>query len=348
MKQNINKNNFRNLWNVEEDKILKLWYGKISVIEIDKKKLIPRHTIHSIRCRAKKLGFKSNLRQIKDTFDKQFFNNPNLISCYWAGFLAADGALIKKRNKTYTLQLALAEKDFEHLKKFKKSIKYTGEIRSFKNQCKIRPDKPSPLKNYYYIRINQMHNCVDGLKTFGIIPRKTYCFPPPSINDPLLQLSYIIGYFDGDGSVSANYNSGSLCLEILSSCEQIIYWIQSFFDKYFNINSRKSKGCKPTRSKQDNAYQYKITGYRAAKIIEILRSFPVPKLDRKWNNPRIIEILEKRKLKQKDFWAKRLPIENLIFQLNSLGNPQSYSSEFFNPQPQNNSEIFPHNFDFSI
>ena len=58
--------------------------------------------------------------------DDNFFNKPNIINCYWAGFIAADGCITgRNKNKLY---IGLSSKDKQHLEVFKKTICFDGPI----------------------------------------------------------------------------------------------------------------------------------------------------------------------------------------------------------------------------
>ena len=79
----------------------------------------------------KKYGFKMNpvgkglftyRPQRKYNVNDNFFEKTDVLNCYWAGFIAADGCIIegKKQNQ---LSIGLAKKDFNHLNLFKNDIR---------------------------------------------------------------------------------------------------------------------------------------------------------------------------------------------------------------------------------
>ena len=55
-----------------------------------------------------------------------FFNNPNILNCYWAGFIAADGCIGRRNNNV--LSIGLSSKDKQHLETFKNNINFSGPI----------------------------------------------------------------------------------------------------------------------------------------------------------------------------------------------------------------------------
>jgi hypothetical protein len=129
--------------------------------------------------------------EAKYTFDNDFFKYNSEKSLYWAGFLAADGSLIKKEN-SYLLQLDLANKDLNHLIKFKNDINFNGTIYNItrgktKSNC---------------IKIYLQNNTIKDLKKFNIYENKTlnYIFPEWLKNHKLSH-HFMRGYFDGDGCI---------------------------------------------------------------------------------------------------------------------------------------------------
>jgi mobile intron protein len=104
---------------------------------------------------------------------------------YWLGFLYADGYISYKENK---IELALAEKDYEHVAKFKKFIGLDNRI------C-----YKAAVKAYRFsFRSDKMKN--DLIKQ-GCTPRKslTLVFPSEEQVPRYLIKHFMRGYFDGDG-----------------------------------------------------------------------------------------------------------------------------------------------------
>lgn len=108
---------------------------------------------------------------------------------YWLGFIMADGHF----NTNKQLQINLANKDLEHLKKFADFVEYNGVLK-----------KPSISINYN--KINEW--LVDK---FDISNNKTY--KPCSLNkiDGDIFFSFIIGFVDGDGCISKKGNLAIKC-----------------------------------------------------------------------------------------------------------------------------------------
>src|SRR5690606_22823852 len=97
-----------------------------------------------------------------------FFSEDTEESFYWAGFIAADGYINKKR---LVLHIGLSLKDLSLLEKFKNSIDAENPI----NQYLVKNSKYNPKWNdteKCEIEISSKQICSDLLR-FNITPRKT-------------------------------------------------------------------------------------------------------------------------------------------------------------------------------
>ncbi len=104
---------------------------------------------------------------------------------YWLGFLYADGCVYKNR-----VRLALARKDREHIERFRLALGSTHRIRD---------------TDYAYAESSiDIHDqqLVDGLISQGVVPKKTFSPVFPSNVPPPLQRAFVLGFFDGDGSIT--------------------------------------------------------------------------------------------------------------------------------------------------
>ena len=101
---------------------------------------------------------------------------------YWLGFIMADGHF----NKNKQLQINLAKKDLNHLKKFARFIEFKGELKK-------------PKISVGYTKINDWL-----IKNFNVTNNKTYnpCDLNNLTGDNLF--SVCIGFIDGDGCISHN------------------------------------------------------------------------------------------------------------------------------------------------
>lgn len=137
-------------------------------------------------------------------FDNRIFEKiDSEEKAYWLGFLYADGC-IHQGQYDYRIELGLAEKDYEHLVKFKNFIGKDNKI-AYREKT----------KSYRYcFRDKKVHS---DLIQLGCIPNKSLILQFPTENqvEDIYLKDFLRGYFDGDGSV---WESGNvLGLSVLSS-----------------------------------------------------------------------------------------------------------------------------------
>lgn len=165
------------IWTNEEINIIKDNYTTKSKSYI--LSIIPGRTWSSIQNKAYLLNIKRSICY----GDLSVLLKDENTTYYWIGFLMADGHFSKKGS----LQVNLAQKDLNHLVNLAKFLKYKNKI-----------TKPS-------LYINQK-SVIDKLKEkFDIKHNKTY-FPcnVKNINKEDLLFSLIIGFIDGDGSITTS------------------------------------------------------------------------------------------------------------------------------------------------
>jgi hypothetical protein len=152
-----------------------------------------------------------------------FFDKLNELSCYWAGFIAADGYIgIQKRKygRRY-LSIELSRKDKGHLEYFKEHIGSTHPIgNTIKKCCKIK------------IFSNQL--ALSLKKNFNIVNCKTFIYHPPKLKDSMMS-HFIRGYIDGDGCIK--FTKKSCSIEIKGT-----YSTLELFKDYLVKNT----GCNPS------------------------------------------------------------------------------------------------------
>ena len=200
----------------------------------------------------------------------------SLVSCYWAGFIAADGHLDEKR---ISLNVRLQEKDKHHLEQLKSDLQYTGVIR----YCANSGYPCSELKIC-------CRSLLEGLKTNFLLhsQKNKYLEPPPLTGE--LAKAYIAGYLDGDGCFSLRSDGNYRTLKIsVVGTEPLLMWIKSHFDSWTASAeiTNKPRIAIPRKLKHTITpiFSYSISGARAIQIWEALRHLDVPYLRRKWDKP---------------------------------------------------------------
>lgn len=182
---------------------------------------LPLHTKMSI---ARKIA---NMKLTKPQFRKSepfILLEENPESYYWIGFLMADGSFTERR-----LSVTYSKKDINHIEKFKTYINSTNEhYKIGETDC-------------YRLCITNINTVSSLIKKFNIYSNKTKnpC-NISNIKDDLL-FSLIIGFIDGDGSISSKERKTvtSYRLSVVGDTS----WLNNFklmfnfIHKYLNIKA---------------------------------------------------------------------------------------------------------------
>jgi hypothetical protein len=125
---------------------------------------------------------------------------------YWLGFIMADGNVSENKKGMNSVRIGLQISDENHLKKFCNAIGTDKPILTSVNNSG---------REYASIEISSdvMFN---DLKLYGCVPRKTWGNTWVDLNNPEMQAAFIRGYFDGDGSISNNFEMNSLYRAMVS------------------------------------------------------------------------------------------------------------------------------------
>lgn len=188
---------------------------------------------------------------------------------YILGFLAADGGVSKKSNH---FSIDIQRIDEEILYKIKEEINYEGPIEHYINNS---GHEYSRLRVCSYI-IKQ------DLVHYGIVPHKTFTLVPPTFLDEQYFISYIRGYFDGDGCIWINYEKYKYNWYVCGARKEVIEWMQQvLLNKYGIITSLQTS--KETLSQGDHFYFMQI--YKKETILKLFEILYVPNsiyLERKY------------------------------------------------------------------
>jgi hypothetical protein len=244
----------------------------------------------NVLCQKCRIKFNS-IKNKKFNCNENYFAEKSLQACYWAGFIAADGCIHKRKEGQNIFSIQLSQKDKYHLINFKNDIEYNGNI------IKILVTKKTRIigkyqfinnNNSYVLSISSQKICDDLASIFNIHPRKSLTHEPPIGLTEEQELAFLIGYIDGDGCISVikNYKDKNgfpnnrlypIYFQILGT-ELFLNWAKSKIIKFstFKFNG---KVCK-TKSK---AFQIQIRGKFAYDVLTYLSKISVPKLERKWD-----------------------------------------------------------------
>ena len=129
--------------------------------------------------------------------DENYFNNIDTEEkAYWLGFIAADGNLYRREGHKGLISISINEKDIELLKNFQEQLNTMKPI-SITQDKRRENTKIATIQISSDILFNQLIN-------IGIGIRKTYDLSIKAIVQKIpieLIKDFILGYFDGDGSI---------------------------------------------------------------------------------------------------------------------------------------------------
>lgn len=201
------------------------WILKNELIKrgIDTHKIVSVKTIHGIKYITNGHNTKCVL---KDSFDDSYFEIiDNEEKAYWLGFILADGSIKKDTN---SLRIGLSIRDYDHLHRFKKSIKSATHIREY--------DASLNGKKYpscsFTITSKKLINDLNKLNIFANKSKKEK--PYLGIPDNLIK-HYIRGFFDGDGWISiydrSKENKNQRCEIGFGSSKEMLLYIKEELNK---------------------------------------------------------------------------------------------------------------------
>jgi hypothetical protein len=233
--------------------------------------LKPEINLEELRCNSCTTANRNrNTHNTVYSRDENFFSRSNLSleSCYWAGFIAADGCINTGRGST-TLSIKISNKDYHLLERFLVDAKCNNKVL----KCKGQDQSRLVIRSKQWIK--------DLQEVFNIGPKKSMTYTFPNLMNEYMIKAFIIGYIDGDGSICFIGKDKYLKLSICGTIE-LCSWIKSYFDNWFEVGKAK-KSIEQNKNGTYNVCEYVVYGKRALNIINLLKQIPIQKLERKWN-----------------------------------------------------------------
>lgn len=215
----------RTKWTKEEEDFLIKNYANMKTPELMAK--LNGKSNDQIRWKAKDYGLKKEVSRSKSTIE--FLENfDDFESCYWWGFITADGCITKKQ-----LILSIHERDKDHLEKFctksNSSLKFVTRENAWHK-------KPYTMGRTV---INDSFFLKRIINLLNIKPKKTY--NPFDINiflTPNRLCYFVAGIIDGDGYISKNkYGFCEIRVKVHSSWEENFKKIASKLIEFYEIDA---------------------------------------------------------------------------------------------------------------
>lgn len=187
---------------------------------------------------------------------------------YILGVLAANGHISKNTNH---IVIDLKDIDEEILYKIKKELQAESPIEHYINNS-----------NCKYSRLRICSKTIkEDLIHYGITSQKTYKLTPPKFLAAQYYISYIRGYFDGDGYIYYTSDFKNAQWYICGAKKEVLSWIREVFVNQYQIFSTKIQQIK-TLKNGDPFFQLSYYGEKVNKIFEVLYVKDSIYLDRKF------------------------------------------------------------------
>lgn len=188
-----------------ELEIVTMYNNYIPVKQIALKYETTIYTIYDILNKHKEIITKQKFVRLNQGNQDYFDLIDSNIKAYFLGFIAADGALIdSKKGATIQLTITLHRKDIILLEKLKSELQHESKIQSI-----IRYHKQwGNITDHVRFAIANK-TIANSLMKHGIQPRKSLTMENIIQNIPKeFRNSFILGYFDGDGSFCSYLTTG--------------------------------------------------------------------------------------------------------------------------------------------
>ena len=149
---------------------------------------------------------------------------------YWLGFIAADGCVFV-RDINASIIINISKKDRNHLEKFKKFMNSNVNIidhiqnKGFSNNSEMSK-----------ITFNSLSMAQDFIAC-GVPNKKSLILKPPLIESKFF-LPFILGYFDGDGSIFEFNNHTEWGINI-EGTKEVLEWINNLLGISNKLEKRK-------------------------------------------------------------------------------------------------------------
>lgn len=239
---------------MKEQEIIKEYINGKNIPQLAKIYSLGKTTIHRILIRNHIERRTISVAMRNPNIVHNYFNKYDKDTCYWAGFIAADGH-ISHTQRAYYVGIGLKINDIEHIEKLANKINYN----------KIRKNNKSCL-----LQFASKEMFMDLKNNFNIQERKSLILKPCNIPEKFTS-HYVRGYFDGDGHILKDYDVIGF-----SGTYEMLRWIKT------NIKLNCDVG-NPNILKDKNIFSLRFQGIsQVPKILSWIYKDSKDKLDRKY------------------------------------------------------------------
>ena len=206
---------------------------------------------------GEKFGYYTRGEKRQLVIHEDYFASYNKKSCYWAGFINADGHLAKDKRQGLAsfqryLSIVLSTKDIDHLRKFNKELSRDIFVSEHSTTLKGKEHHICRLK------VARQRLCEDLNQNFDIAYGEKSLHETISSQIPKEFLrDFMRGHFDGDGSITYNEDSGTWYFSIVGG-KEFCYQYKAIIDKEYG----KDIGVVTNDSRNENMYYYRVTSFK--------------------------------------------------------------------------------------
>lgn len=147
------------------------------------------------------------------------FDEINAIAAYWLGYYFSDGCVCLTRNRKL---VTFTSCDYE-------SVDKLADFYSLEDKSLIKEGSTGKGVKTYHLDLCNAH-LFDRLVSLGCVPRKSNILQKPNIDENLYD-AFLMGFFDGDGSVSLNRSINQWKVSIGTGGKPIFEWISKIAEE---------------------------------------------------------------------------------------------------------------------
>lgn len=266
------KKPYNNLNDREKNYIVDLYNNHVSFFEISNKLNVSNRSVYRI---LKENGFNLQIKNRYTLNDYYFEKIDTCDKAYWLGYIYADGFV--GNEKYNNIVLNVSEKDKDHLIKFSNCIDFSGKIRTKNNGSGFKDNCINYVLNF------SSKTMANNLRKWGLYPNKSLTIQSiPDINENLIN-HFILGYFDGDGSIGCYENKSIIKDKLYIYQKPSINMIgtKPFLE---NIAKHLPVNVYYAKSKSDKMFYLRVSGKKnVGKLMQYLYAGSTMYLERKYN-----------------------------------------------------------------
>ncbi|MFX1377162.1 MAG: LAGLIDADG family homing endonuclease [Promethearchaeota archaeon] len=182
----------------------------------------PNNKRHHVNINEESIPVSTKIRKYHPNIKLDYFEKINTKSkAYWLGFFYADGYISNIRNnKIFGIKVGIKDEKI---------------VDKFINEIGINPIYKKVVDGQTKARIQiTCDKIASDLEKHGVIKKKSNLLELPIFDNRELYLSFLLGYFDGDGTTGTT--------KITSGSKKFLVQIKNYFNIKYKIRGENTKG----------------------------------------------------------------------------------------------------------